>query len=220
MAQVFAPRANTLVKVSFVGAALGLLAIIAIWMFFTRSPFVRQVGLENAPEQPVQFSHQLHAGQGIQCQYCHNGVGESAYANVPATETCMTCHSQIKTGSALLQPVRDSWESGLPIKWNKVHDVPEFVYFNHSVHVNNGVGCSSCHGNVAQIAYPMYKVEPMYMAWCLNCHRHPEQFVRPQSEIYNTAWEPPANQLQVGAQLVEEYGIKKDNLTNCAICHR
>ena len=219
-AQVFGPEANTFVILSLIGSAVGFLVLVAAWMWFTRSDYVRDVG--ERVQQPVPYSHQLHVGGlKLQCQYCHNGVGESAYANVPATETCMSCHSQVGTSAPSLQPVRDSWITGIPIQWNQVHKLPDFVYFNHAIHVNKGVGCSTCHGNVAGMSV-VYKVQPMFMAWCINCHRNPEQFVRPADQIYNTTYQPPppAEQAVLGAQLVKQYGIKKDHLTNCYVCHR
>lgn len=218
MAQVFPRQANTVVTLSFAGLALALVLAFGAWWWFTRSDYVRWVGEEIT--QPVPFQHALHVGGlKMQCQYCHNGVGESAYANVPATETCMSCHSQVRTDSAKLAPIRNSWTENTSMQWEKVHKFPEYVYFNHSVHVSKGVGCSSCHGNIGAMNV-VYKAEPMYMQWCLNCHRNPEQFVRPKDQIYNTAYEYPENQAELGARLVQEYGIKKDNLTNCSICHR
>lgn len=219
MAQIFPRNANMLARLSVIGVILLVAVLIGVLWFFTRSAWARQVG-EPIP-QPVPFSHAFHVG-GLQmnCQYCHSRVEESGFANIPSTETCMACHSVIRTDSVNLQPVRDSWENNEPIEWNKVHDVPDFVYFNHSIHIDKGVGCSTCHGRVDQMVV-VAKTEPLFMSWCLDCHREPEKYVRPQSEIYNMAWEPPPNQLEVGRQLVEEYGIRSaTQLTNCSICHR
>lgn len=224
MAQIFPRNANTLVKASLVlGVVLvPVIAITTIW-FFVWSDWSRHVGERYAPGQPVPYSHQLHVGGfKMQCQYCHNRIEEAAYANVPATETCMSCHSVVRTDSEKLAPVRASWETNTPIEWNKVHDLPDFVYFNHSVHVAKGVGCSTCHGNVAAMGeVGAWKVNGLFMGWCLNCHRNPEEFLRPKEEIYNTEWEAPENQIEIGLQLKEEYGIRSAHqLTNCAICHR
>lgn len=224
--QVFRPRANTLFWLAVLGLILGASVALGLLYYSTLSPtFVRLVGVPI--EQPVPFNHQLHvSGLRLQCLYCHTNVTESAYANVPATQTCMSCHSAVKPNSPALSNLVASWESGTPIQWNKVHDLPDFVYFNHSIHVAKGVGCSTCHGNVAQMGYRpneggVYRVEPLYMGWCLGCHRAPENYVRPQEEIFNTAWEPPANQVEVGQKLVQEYGIRGSyELTRCAICHR
>ncbi|NOK62335.1 MAG: cytochrome c [Chloroflexi bacterium AL-W] len=220
MAQVFSPRANLLVKVSILGIFLTLAVLIGLWMFLSRSDYMKQVGEDYPIEQPVAFNHTLHVTSlGMNCQYCHNGVAESGYSNVPATETCMSCHSHIATDRDSLIPIRDSWANNTPVEWNKVTKVPDYVYFNHSIHVNKGVGCSTCHGNVGNMNV-VYRQEPMYMSWCLNCHSNPELYVRPQEEIYNTSYEHPPNQLELGQQLVEQYGIELDNLTNCSICHR
>ena len=223
MAQIFPRNANTLVKSGLVLTVviLPVLALAAVW-FFTWSDWARHVGEAYAPGQPVPYSHKLHVGGlKMQCLYCHNRVEESAYANVPATETCMSCHSVVRTDSAKLAPIRNSWETNTPMKWNKVHDLPDFVYFNHSIHIAKGVGCSTCHGNVANMAETgVWKVQALFMGWCLNCHRNPEQFLRPKDQIYNTTWTPPENQIQIGLELKQQYGIRTANqLTNCAICH-
>lgn len=218
-AQVFPRSANKLLWIGLlVFALLGALAIGALY-FFTQSGWARQVGY--AVEQPVPYSHQLHVGGlKIDCRYCHNYVEESSYANVPATETCMSCHSVIRTNSPNLALVRESWTQDVPIEWNKVHDLPDFVYFNHSSHIAKGVGCSTCHGNVAEMPV-VYKTNALYMGWCLDCHRNPEKYVRPQEEIYNTEWQPPEDQLEQGRKLVEAYRIRGAyQLTNCSICHR
>lgn len=224
--QVFGPRANTLFRLAVLGLILGAAVTGALLYYLTVSPsFVRLVGVPI--EQPVPFSHQLHVGGlKMQCLYCHTNVAESGYANIPATQTCMTCHSAVKPTSPRLANVIASWNNNTPIEWNNVHDLPEFVYFNHSIHVNKGVGCSTCHGNIAQMGYVdgqggVYKTQPLYMGWCLGCHREPEKYLRPKEEIYNTAWQPPANQIEVGRQLVQEYRIRGAyELTRCAICHR
>lgn len=218
MKQIFRPNANLFALVSIV--AVVYIAVGALWVLYVldRSNYARRV---NIPiEQPVPYSHQLHAGSlGMDCRYCHSGAQVSAYAPIPATETCMTCHHEIKANSTLLTPVRDSYQNDLPVQWNKVHDVPDFVYFNHSAHLSSGVGCSECHGRVDQMEV-VYKANSMTMGWCLNCHRNPEQYVRPREEVWNIAYEHPADQLALGQRLVEEYNINKRNLEQCYTCHR
>ncbi|GAB4199375.1 MAG: cytochrome c3 family protein [Roseiflexaceae bacterium] len=226
MAQIFPRSANALARISIIGGVLLAVMGIAALYYFTQSNWARQVGPDHAIPQPVAFSHQFHAGGlRIDCRYCHNQVEVSAYANVPATETCMSCHSVVRLDSEKLAPVRESYTEDKPIEWNKVHDLPKFVHFNHSIHVSKGVGCSTCHGNVRGMGYTegvggVYKVQGLYMGWCLSCHRNPAPNLRPLDQIYNTEWEPPANQLEIGARLVEEYRIRGANqLTNCSICH-
>jgi hypothetical protein len=211
--------------------ALAALGAAALW-FFTLSDWAREVGPSAAVPQPVPFSHAFHVGGlKMDCRYCHSRVEVSGYANVPSTQTCMTCHSVVRTDSAKLEPVRQSWATGVPIQWNQVNKVPDFVYFNHSSHIAKGVGCSTCHGTVAEMAYNedpskgtvggVYKAHALFMSWCLQCHRAPEEFVRPKDQIYNTTYVPPANQIELGRKLVDEYHIRGANqLTNCAICHR
>jgi hypothetical protein len=226
MAQVFTRRANLVFRVVVPGLlAVGLVVVgFLVWLFFW-SDWAREVGPGAAVAQPVEYSHAFHVGGlKIDCRYCHNRIEVSGYANVPTTETCMGCHSVIRTDSAKLQPVRDSWANNVPIQWNQVNKVPDFVYFNHSSHVAKGVGCSTCHGPVAEMAvdgYKVYKHQALFMSWCLECHRAPEQYLRPQAEIYNTLYQSPANQLELGQQLVDQYRIRGANqLTNCVICHR
>lgn len=216
MPQVFARSANTISLVSIVVA--GLLAAGAIFgiMGFDRSRYVTDVGL--ARQQPVPFSHQHHAGQlGIHCAYCHTGVEVSAFAGIPPTYTCMSCHSQIWTNAEVLEPVRASLRTGQSIEWNRVHDLPGFVYFNHSIHVNKGIGCASCHGRVDQMTL-IYKTNTLQMQWCLDCHKAPEKFVRPKELVYRMDYQPPPNQEELGRKLVAEYKIRK--LLDCYTCHR
>jgi hypothetical protein len=140
------------------------------------------------PDQPVPFSHKHHVqGLGLQCQYCHTSVEKSSYAGIPPTKTCMNCHSEIWTNAQLLEPVRNSWATGESIQWIRVHDLPDYVYFNHEIHVNKGIGCASCHGRVDEMPL-MYEENTLQMEWCLNCHRNPAGNLRPTAEIYNMAW--------------------------------
>lgn len=219
MGQIFPRNANRLAWLSVFAGLLLIAELVLILAVYFRSNYFRQVNV--AIEQPVAFSHQLHNGVlGIDCRYCHVSVNESYFANIPATETCMTCHSQIKTFSPKIAPVIESYATGKPILWNKVHRVPDFVYFNHAIHVNKGIGCSTCHGQVNEMPV-VWQQQAMYMGWCLNCHRNPEQYVRPRDEVYNMEYVAPANQAALGRQLVAEYGIMPANqLTNCWVCHR
>jgi hypothetical protein len=169
-------------------------------------------------EQPVPFSHKHHvADAGIDCRYCHTSVEESSFAGLPATEICMRCHSHLFTDSEILEPVRASFRTGEPLEWTRVHDLPDFVYFNHSIHVHKGIGCSTCHGPVHKMPL-MWREHTLHMEWCLECHREPERFVRPRDQIYNMDWQPPSDQLALGKRLVEEYHISRK--TDCSICHR
>lgn len=217
MSQLFSSSANTLARVSILGTAFLGLAVVGGTYAFQKSPYVTKVRVIR--DQPVMFSHQHHvSGLGIDCRYCHTSVEISSEASVPPTYTCMSCHSQIWSNAPLLEPVRVSLRENDPLKWTKVHDLPDFVYFNHAIHVNKGVGCTSCHGQVDQM--PMtYKAEPMSMEWCLNCHRNPEQYVRPRDEIFNSDY-VAKDQAQLGQSLVEQYHIQKTGLDHCTICHR
>jgi hypothetical protein len=187
MAQVFDRSSNALARASLVLTGLIIIALGVTLDQLQRSPWVTRQG--QRADQPIPFSHKHHVqGLGLQCQYCHTTVEVSSYAGIPPTKTCMNCHAQIWTNAALLQPVRDSWATGESIQWIKVHDLPDFVYFNHSIHVNKGIGCASCHGRVDEMPL-MYMENSLQMEWCLDCHRNPAKNLRPTSEIYNMAWE-------------------------------
>ena len=216
MAQVFGPGANTLARLSLVGSVLGLLLAFGGLELYVRSPYVTQVGVP--VEQPIPFSHKHHvADDGIDCRYCHTTVETSAFAGMPATQTCMNCHSQIFSQSPTLAPVRDSFQTGKPIRWNRVYTLPDFVYFDHSIHVQKGVGCSTCHGQVDQMPLT-WKAQSLQMGWCLECHQDPAHFVRPREEVFNMAWQPPANQDELGRQLVAAYHVQSK--ISCSTCHR
>ena len=190
MAQIFDRSSNALARMSLVLTGLIVIALGVTLDQLQRSPWVTRQG--QRAEQPVPFSHKHHVqGLGLQCQYCHTTVEKSSYAGIPPTKTCINCHAQIWTNAQLLQPVRDSWASGKSIPWVRVHDLPDFVYFNHSIHVNKGIGCASCHGRVDQMPL-MYAQNTLQMEWCLDCHRNPAKNLRPTGEIYNMAWESPA----------------------------
>jgi hypothetical protein len=199
MAQIFDRSSNALARMSLVLTGLIVIALGVALDQLQRSPWVTRQG--QRPDQPVPFSHKHHVqGLGLQCQYCHVTVEKSSYAGIPPTKTCMNCHAQIWTNAALLEPVRHSWATGESLVWTKVHDLPDYVYFNHSIHVNKGLGCASCHGRVDQMPL-MYQQNTLQMEWCLNCHRDPAKNLRPVSQIYNMAWEGPSSEKPVWCAL-------------------
>jgi hypothetical protein len=190
MAQVFDRSSNALVRLSLVLTGLIVIALGVTLNELQRSPWVTRQG--QRPDQPVPFSHKHHVeGLGLQCQYCHTSVEKSSYAGIPPTKTCMNCHSEIWTNAQLLEPVRNSWATGESIQWIRVHDLPDYVYFNHEIHVNKGIGCASCHGRVDEMPL-MYEQNTLQMEWCLNCHRNPAVNLRPTAEVYNMAWAGPS----------------------------
>ncbi|HSB79927.1 MAG TPA: cytochrome c3 family protein [Candidatus Methylomirabilis sp.] len=219
MAQVFHRSTNTLAKVSLFGAVFFL--AVAGWVVYAyvQSPYVTDVRV--ARVQPVPFSHKHHvADDGIDCRYCHTSVEESAFAGIPPTKTCMNCHTQLWVDSPMLEPVRESFRSGKSLEWTRVHNLPGFVYFNHSIHINKGVGCVTCHGRVDQMPLT-WRENTLYMDWCLECHRAPERFVRPREQVFSMDWQPPEDQLALGRKLVKEYKIQgPEVLTSCSTCHR
>ncbi|MGA1195085.1 MAG: cytochrome c3 family protein [Candidatus Latescibacterota bacterium] len=221
MAQLFPRGSNAFARMSIVLVLVIAGTAITILLNTNRLHYVSDV--EVAKEQPVPFSHKHHVtGVGIDCRYCHTSVEESAFANIPPVETCMTCHSQIWTESPLLEPIRESYRTGKPVEWVRIHDLPDFVYFNHSIHVSKGVGCQTCHGQVDEMPL-MWKVNTLNMEWCLECHRAPEKFVRPKEEVFNMAWKAVdehghSNQATLVASLVKEYDINPS--TDCSTCHR
>ena len=181
------------------------------------SPKTTDVGY--MPEQPVPYSHALHAGEmGIDCRYCHNTVEKSGHAAVPPTETCMNCHKNVHAKNEKLEPLRESWDTGKPVHWVKVHDLPDYAFFNHSAHVTRGVGCVSCHGRV-DLMEEVYQQEPLSMGWCLECHRAPEKHLRPVDQVTNMQYEPEGgDQLAVGLKLKEQNNINPP--LDCSTCHR
>jgi hypothetical protein len=215
MSQVFHPSTNTISKVSIFGAVF-LAGLGWLVLQIARSSYVTQAHV--ARPQPVPFSHKHHvAGLGIDCRYCHTTVEESAFAGIPPTKTCMNCHSQIWADSPTLEPVRESYRTDISLEWTRVHDVADFVYFDHSIHVSKGVGCVTCHGRVDQMPLA-WKVETLQMEWCLDCHRNPELYVRPRDQVFSMDWEPDEDQRLLGARLMEEYNIQTS--TDCSVCHR
>jgi len=216
MSQIFHRSANTIARVSIFGAIFIIAGLLGLADMINRSPWVTQANV--AREQPIQFSHERHvAGNGIDCRYCHTSVEDSSFAGIPPTKTCMNCHSQIFANSPFLEPVRASFRTGRSIEWTRVHDLPDFVYFNHSIHLNKGVGCTTCHGPVDRMPL-MRQQASLQMEWCVNCHRHPEDYVRPRDQVFSVSYEPPSDQAALGKRLVAEYRIQK--LTSCSTCHR
>jgi hypothetical protein len=220
MAQIFHESFNSLAKVSIAVAAVLGGGVVAIAWQANNTGWATDVDVPK--EQPVQFSHDHHVqGLGIDCRYCHTSVDIAASAGIPSTKTCMSCHSQIWTNSEMLKVVRDSYAKDESIPWVRLHDLPEFVYFNHSVHVKKGVGCESCHGRVDQMPL-MWKENTLNMSWCIDCHRNPEEHLRPAEDIYTMGFDPKAKygktQTELGEELVLANHVK--TLTNCSTCHR
>lgn len=215
MSQIFRPSTNTLAKVSIFGGVFFVAILVWIFMILDRSPLNTRQSIVRA--QPIPFSHDHHtAGLGISCLYCHTSVEESSFAGLPPTATCMNCHKLIWNDSEMLEPVRESYRTKEPIQWARIHDLPDYVYFNHSIHIAKGIGCASCHGRVDRMPL-MYQAESLQMEWCLECHREPERFVRPLDQIYNMEWQAE-DQETLGPSLVEEYGVEPR--LSCSACHR
>lgn len=245
MAQIFHPSTNTLAKASIFGAVFILAAGAWIAAGINRSSYV--TGVNVIRDQPVPFSHEHHVrGLGIDCRYCHTSVEDSSFAGMPSTKTCMTCHSQIWTDAEVLEPVRESWRTNQPLRWTRVYDLADHVYFNHAIHVQKGVGCVTCHGQVDTMPLT-WKAVSLHMEWCLECHRNPEPFLRPREEIFSMNWtaadpfsldgstvgarqaspfaeaeegEAGLAPTLSGRQLMKEHNINVTGLTNCSICHR
>jgi hypothetical protein len=214
--QIFGRGANLLARLTIFGPVLGLVALFVVVEFLVRSPWATGQGVPVG--QAVPFSHKHHVGDdGIDCRYCHTSVEQSSFAGIPPTQTCMNCHSQIWSQSPMLEPVRQSAQTGQPLEWNRVHVLGDFVYFDHSIHVQKGIGCSTCHGQVDQMPLT-WKAASLQMGWCLDCHRNPERYVRPREEVFNMNWQPPPNQEELGVRLVHEYAIQSK--TSCSTCHR
>jgi Cytochrome c7 and related cytochrome c len=216
MAQIFHRSTNTIARVSIYGAAFLLVALAWAAYELSASPYVTDVNV--AKDQPVPFSHKHHVGElGLDCRYCHTAVESSSSAGMPPTQTCMTCHSQIWVNSPMLEPVRASYRDDQSIQWIRVNAVPDFVYFNHSIHVNKGVACVTCHGPVGDMPLT-WRANTLQMGWCLDCHRNPEKFVRPRANVFDIHYKAPENQEELGLKLMKEYKIQ--SLTNCTTCHR
>jgi hypothetical protein len=216
MPQIFSPAANSIARATIIGGVLLVTAAFTGLALVQRGSLVTGVGVVQA--QPIMFSHKHHvADDGIDCRYCHTSVENAPFAGIPSTDVCMNCHRQVWNESPMLAPVRDSYRTGEPIVWNRVHDLPDFVYFDHSIHVAKGVGCETCHGRVDRMPL-VWKVNTLQMEWCLGCHREPERFVRPREEVFTMGWQPPGDQLALGRRLVAAYHIQRR--TDCYTCHR
>jgi Cytochrome c7 and related cytochrome c len=214
MAQIFPRKANLLPTISLIASlGGGVFAVLFIWYYF--SPEYTDVGY--APEQPIEYSHRFHVGElGINCQYCHTNVTIAAHSNIPATETCMNCHVQIKKDSEKLLPLRTSFETGESVQWLKVHHLPDYAQFSHAVHTTNGVGCETCHGRVDQMEV-VTQVEPLAMGWCIDCHREPEKYLRPDSELTTMGYTQPVDFIERNLERIRLEGIMPP--TNCSACH-
>ncbi|MEA1834349.1 cytochrome c3 family protein [Methylobacterium durans] len=219
MVQIFRPGADSVARVVLAGMAA--MPVLAVGLAYTlwRSPYATAQNV--AREQPVPFSHEHHVGGlGIDCRYCHTAVEKAAFAGLPPTETCMSCHSQIWTNAPMLAPVRTSLAEERPLVWRRVHTLPAYVYFNHAVHVAKGVGCTTCHGPI-QTMKLVYQAAPLTMGWCLDCHRDPAPHLRAHEAVFDVVWQAPADQEVVGRRLAEERHIRSpERLSECSICHR
>jgi hypothetical protein len=216
--QIFRPAANTIARVVLVAIVVGPFLLIGLAYAVMRSSYV--TGQNVTLHQPIPFSHKHHVGDdGIDCRYCHTSVEKSAFAGLPPTTTCMTCHSQLFTNAAMLAPVRNSLAEHKPIHWQRVHRLPDYVYFDHSVHIAKGIGCTTCHGPVGTM--PLMRQEaPLTMGWCLDCHRNPAPHLRPPSQIFSLNWAAPKDQLEQSKKLLVQYHIQTEHLTDCSRCHR
>jgi Cytochrome c7 and related cytochrome c len=232
MAQIFHRSTNSISRATIFGAVFVVAALFWAAAQIQRSPYVTYAGVVRP--QPAPFSHQHHvAGLGIDCRYCHTSVENSRFAGIPPTKTCMNCHSQIWTKAPMLEPVRESYRSDKSLVWTRVNDLPDFVYFDHSIHINKGVGCNTCHGPVDRMPL-MYNYASLQMEWCLNCHRAPEKNLRPRDQVFNMRYEPPTSdspvvvdgksfmdQDSLGLYLVKAYKLRSErDITSCSTCHR
>ena len=219
MPQIFHRSTNILSRVSIFGFVIFAGSLLGLVGALDRSSYA--TGAFQALEQPVQFSHKHHVGDdGIDCRYCHTSVEQTAFAGIPPTRTCMNCHSLLFADSPYLEPIRESWRTNQPLRWRRVHDLPDFVYFNHSIHVNKGVGCVTCHGRVDKMPQT-FRVASLQMEWCIACHRAPEKVLRPKDRIFDMDWQAPDNQAEEGARLAALYNTPGTALlTSCSTCHR
>jgi hypothetical protein len=217
MSQVFSSRFTLVLRVASIFTLGVIVAAIIVYRVNARGDAPQ----DDPIEQPIPFSHKHHVrDDGIDCRYCHTSVETSAFAGIPPLATCMTCHSILFNDAPMLAPLREAFAGGKTLEWNRVHDLPDFVYFNHAVHVAKGVGCSTCHGQIDQMPLTR-RVASLYMQWCLDCHRNPERVLRPHDQVFNIDWQPPPDQLARGAALRREYGLRSTReLTDCSTCHR
>jgi hypothetical protein len=219
MPRVFDRRMNVISRWSLLAVPLLLVLIGVVAWAVDYSPYLTEQGVPQV--QPVLFSHQHHVGGlGIDCRYCHTSVQDSGFAGVPPTKTCMTCHSQIWTNAGLLEPVRQSWRTGEPIRWRRVNNLPNYVYFNHSIHVAKGVGCVTCHGPVDEMPLT-WQAATLRMGWCLDCHKDPAKYLRPREEVFNLHYKQPENQEAFGKELEKRYHVRPHQaMIDCYTCHR
>jgi hypothetical protein len=232
MAQIFHRSTNTISRATIFGAVFVVAALFWAMAEIQRSPYVTYAKVVRP--QPAPFSHQHHvSGLGIDCRYCHTSVEESSFAGIPPTKTCINCHSQIWTQAAMLEPVRESFRSNRSLVWTRVNDLPDFVYFDHSIHINKGVGCNTCHGPVDRMPL-MFNYASLQMEWCVDCHRAPEKNVRPRDQVFNMRYQPPSSERPVqldsrtftdqdslGLYLVKKYKLRGErDITSCSTCHR
>ncbi len=229
MAQIFHRSTNFIARLTIFGGGIFIILLSFALYEIALSPWYTDQNVTR--QQPVPFSHRHHAGElGIDCRYCHTSVENSSFAGLPPTQTCMTCHSQIWTNAAMLEPVRASYRDNVSLSWTRVNALPDFVYFDHSIHVSKGIGCTTCHGPIASMPLT-YRAGTLYMSWCLECHRDPAKYVRPKGEEFNPFYQPPSretpvsfegkeytDQMVLGRHLVSEYKIQ--SLQYCDTCHR
>jgi Cytochrome c7 and related cytochrome c len=230
--QIFHRSANSLSRASIYAGIFSLAFVLWACINFQRSPYVTYAGVVRP--QPVPFSHQHHvAALGIDCRYCHTSVENSRFAGIPPTQTCMNCHSEIWTSAPLLEPVRESYRTGKSLEWNRVNDLPDFVYFDHSIHINKGIGCNTCHGPVDRMPM-MFNYASLQMEWCVECHRGPEKNMRPRDEVFNMRYQQPTSdlpvvvdgksftdQMDLGKYLAHKYHVRSVmDITSCNTCHR
>lgn len=220
MTQLFSRAADLWLRLTLLAVAGGAGLIALVGWAFTRSAYATAEG--RFVDQPVPFSHAHHVGGlRIDCRYCHGTVEVSSFAGMPSTDTCMHCHRKVWPEAPVLEPVRESWRTGSRLAWVRVHDLPDFVFFDHSIHVAKGVGCTSCHGQLDRMPLTR-RAAPLTMQWCLECHRHPEQHLRPREAVFDPDYQPPEDQEQLGRRLAHEYRVPLDGvrLTRCTVCHR
>jgi len=218
MAQLFHRWTNVLARTSLVAIPIALAGSFALFGLLYRSPYFTDIFVSR--KQPIPFSHKHHVGElAIDCRYCHDTVEKSAFAGLPALETCMHCHSQIWAQSPLLKPVREGFREDRSIAWARVNQLPDYVAFDHSIHLKKGVGCESCHGRVDEMPL-VWKQHPLTMKWCLSCHLAPERFLRPREQVFKMGWQPDGDPEALGRSLVQRYHISKQRMADCAVCHR
>ncbi len=216
MRALFPPWSNTALRVALASIPIGLVVLIALLWIYVRSPLHTDSGQEEL--QPIDFDHRHHvADDGIDCRYCHATVEKSPSAGLPSTTLCLNCHSQIWNASPVTDPLRRSFFQDRPIRWKRVHRVPDYVYFDHSIHVGKGIGCETCHGRIDEMAV-VRQEQPLTMGWCLECHRHPERYIRPKEAVTVMGWQPPEDQEPYGAGLLKAYHVH--TRTSCTTCHR